>query len=118
MLEVIITDFERTIDTVGDEEEHDQGEFENFEKDTNDSIEAKEDEKTTNEDDVAACEEAITEAKDKLHDANDLRDAANKELAKLKPMCVEGEETYAQAREAREQEIEALKDALHLLQDM
>merc|ERR1719162_2346416 len=118
MLEVIITDFERTVDTVGDEEEHDQGEFEDFEKDSNDSIEAKEDEKTTNEEDVAACEEAITEAKDNLKDANDLRDAANKELSKLKPMCVEGEETYAQKREAREQEIEALKDALHLLQDM
>jgi len=118
MLEVIITDFERTIDTVGDEEKHDQKEFDDFEEDSNKSIEAKEDEKTANEDDVAACEEAITDATDKLHDANDLRDAANKELAKLKPMCVEGEETYAQAREAREQEIEALKDALHLLQDM
>jgi len=118
MLEVIITDFERTIDTVGDQEEHDEGEFEDFEKDSNDSIEAKEDEKTANEEDVAACEEAITDAKDKLIDANDLRDAANKELSKLKPMCVEGEETYAQTREARAQEIEALKEALKVLQDM
>jgi len=118
MLEVIITDFERTVDTVTDEEEHDQGEFEDFEKDSNDSIEAKEDEKTANEDDVAAAEEAITDAKDNLNDANGLRDAAKKELTKLKPMCVEGAETYAQIREARAGEIEALKDALHLLQDM
>jgi len=118
MLEVIITDFERTIDTVGDEEEHAAGEFEDFETDSKESIEAKEDEKTENEEDVTAAEEAITDAKDNLNDANDLRDAAKKELSKLKPMCVEGEETYAQAREARAAEIEALKDALHLLQDM
>jgi len=118
MLEVIISDFERTVSTVTDEEEHDQGEFEDFEKDSNDSIDAKEDEKTANEDEVAECEEAITDAKDNLNDANDLRDAAKKELTKLKPMCVDSPVSYAEDRQRRADEIEALKDALHLLQNM
>jgi len=115
MLEVIVSDFERTVEVVGDEEESAVKAFNQFEKETKKEIEDKKDEKTSKEGDVADTEDDITQAKDDLNDANNLKSGAIEELAKLKPMCVDGEESYAQRKKKRESEVAALEDALQIL---
>jgi len=117
MLEVILSDFERTIESVTKDEKAGEKAFKKFEKETKKDIDDKEDEKTSKEGDVADAEDAITEAKDNLNEAKNLKDGALEELAKLKPMCVDGEETYAQRKKKREEEIEALKEALKILEE-
>lgn len=112
-----MSDFERTLDTVADEEDSAQTAYDKFETETKKEISDKEDEKSTKEGDVTKAEDAITQAKDDLNDAENLQDGALEELAKLKPMCVEGEETYAERKKKREEEIEALKEALKILEE-
>merc|ERR1740117_1960420 len=73
--------------------------------------------KKTNDGDISGCADAITEAKDGLMEAVEARKGANHELMKLKPMCVDGGETYAERVKKREQEIEALKQAMTLLDE-
>jgi len=117
LLEVITADFERTITTVTEEESAAQTAFETFETETKESITAKKDEKSEKEGQVTEAEEAIVEAKDAKKSAEDLHEAALKELEKLKPMCVEGEETWEERKASREKEIEALKEALKILDE-
>lgn len=117
LLEVILSDFERTVSTVDSEEKAAQEEFEKFETETKDSIEKKKAEKQDKEKAVSTAEEVITTAKDELEGAEKLHALALEELEKLQAMCVEGEESYAERREKREQEIEALKSALKILED-
>jgi len=66
---------------------------------------------------VANAEDAITEAKDNLNEATNLKDGALEELAKLKPMCVDGGESYAERKKKRVEEIEALKEAMKILDE-
>jgi len=117
MMEVILSDFERTLDTVREEEDDAQEAYDDFESETKTTIEDKEDEKSDKKSDVTDAEADITEAKDGLNDAKNLHKSALDELAKLKPMCVDGEETYAQRRKKREEEIEALKEAMKILDE-
>lgn len=117
LLEIIVSDFERTITTVTDEESAAQSAFEEFEKATKTSIEEKEKDKETKEGEVVDAEDAIMSAKDAKKTAEDLHSAALKELEKLKPMCVEGEMSYAERVEKREEEIAALKEALKILEE-
>lgn len=118
MMEVILSDFGRTVDTVREEEDSAGEAYDDFESETKTTIEDKEDERSDKKSDVTDAEADITEAKDGLNDARNLHKSALDELAKLKPMCVAGEETYAQRTKKREDEIEALKDAMKILDDM
>merc|ERR1719375_1222344 len=117
MLEVILSDFERTIETVTAEEEAAQADFEAFEADTKADISAKEAEKSEKEAEVAALTDKIAELTDELKDAEEKKKEALAELEKLKPMCVEAEETYAERVAKREAEIEALKQAMEILEN-
>lgn len=117
LLEVIKSDFLRTEETVGQEEKDAQKAFDDFQVETEKSVEAKNDEKDTKETDVTNCEEAITTAKDDLKDAQRLHGSALEELDKLKPMCVDGEETYEMRRKKREDEIAALRQAQKILDE-
>merc|ERR1719375_911588 len=104
MLEVILSDFARTIETVTAEEEAAQADFEAFEADTKADIEAKDKEKSEKEAEVAALTDKIAELTDELKDAEEKKASALAELEKLKPMCVEAEETYAERVAKREAE--------------
>merc|ERR1719356_1617553 len=115
LLEVILSDFERSETTVTTEEEMSQEDFEELESDTNKDTETKNGQ-------IAAKQGELTETKDDLVSLKD--EKANKEatlsltleeLEKLKKMCVDGEETYAERVAKREKEIEALKEALQIL---
>merc|ERR1740130_2107577 len=111
LLDVILSDFERTIDTTQTSEDTAQASFEAFEADTKQDNEDKEDEIDTKEGRISDIEDELVETEEDKGDATKLKENALTELKKLKPMCVEGEETYAQRVAKREKETQALKDA-------
>jgi len=118
LCEVIVSDFERTIEQTEEDEKDAVKAFEDFESDSKKSIKDKKDEKKNNDGDIASCNDAITEAKDLLMEAMESKKGAEKELTKLKPMCVDQPETYEQRVQKREEEIQALKDAMQALDEM
>jgi len=117
LLEVILSDFERTIDKVGEDEKAAEKKFDEFKKETDKSTEKKEKEKKKKETDIKEATAAITEAKDKNAAAEGLHEAALDELSKLQPMCVNGEESYEERAKKRREEIASLKEALKILED-
>jgi len=111
LLDVILSDFERTIDTTEDSEDTAAASFATFESDTKTDNADKEGEIDTKEGRISDIEDELVETEEDKGDATSLKENALTELKKLKPMCVEGEETYAQRVAKREKEIQALKDA-------
>jgi len=117
-LEVIKSDFERTISQTNAEEDAAASQFRSFETDTNTSV----DEKETL---VKAKRGDITTEKGTLMDANAdkkehtmLKKEALDELGKLKPACMNTGSSYAERTMRREQEIESLKSAYSILDEM
>mmetsp|Transcript_90065 Transcript_90065/g.253997 ORF Transcript_90065/g.253997 Transcript_90065/m.253997 type:complete len:735 (+) Transcript_90065:63-2267(+) len=117
LLHVILSDFDRTVTVVGAEETAAQSQFEKFQSDTEVSITAKNVDKGLKETAVVSAVDAIVQAKDALEDARGLHEGALKELEKLQAMCVEGEESWEERKAQREKEIEALKQALTILDE-
>merc|ERR1719473_2579505 len=118
LLEVIQSDFERTIEKTTAEEEKAQAEFEEFEKETKKSIEDKGKEKKAKEDEKETTEADLVEYQDKLKDAQKMLEGAKAELEKLKPLCVETCMDWKERRARQLQEIEALKEALAILSEI
>jgi chromosome segregation ATPase len=117
LLDVILSDFERTLTATEDQEEKDQTAYEAMEKDTKEDNDAKKKEIEEKEGQLTdKQDEVITLTEDKKNGLDQLANAKD-ELSKLKPMCLEGEETYAQRVEKREKEIEALKEPMTILDD-
>mmetsp|Transcript_135866 Transcript_135866/g.378636 ORF Transcript_135866/g.378636 Transcript_135866/m.378636 type:complete len:716 (+) Transcript_135866:72-2219(+) len=117
LLEVILSDFERTESTVGSAETAAQSEFEAFETATNTDIGTKRSEKETKETAVETAEGALVDAQNAKMTAERLHKSFIEELEKLSSMCVEGEESWSERKAKREQEIEALKQALKILEE-
>jgi len=118
LLEVIASDFERTSSTVAAAEEEAQSSYEAEETRINGEIDAKGTEKDGLESDVHTKESELTEYRDNLKESTTIHEQALDELETLKASCVEGAESYAQRRAERQKEIEALKEALNLLEEM
>lgn len=117
LLNVILSDFERTETTVAGQESAAVTTYDTYKTTTEGSITSKEGLVTTKEGEVTTKEGEIVTAKDELDTAEGLHSSALKELEKLKAMCIEGEESWAERTKKREQEIEALKEALRILED-
>merc|ERR1719160_2009247 len=117
MIEVILSDFERTLSTVKSTEADAQSKFDTFESETEADNKAKQDDVDSKEGRVSEINDALLTLEDENSDAQKKLDGALAELEKLKPMCVSGEETYAERVAAREQEIAALKEAMQILID-
>jgi hypothetical protein len=118
LLNVIRSDYERTIDTTTAAEELAQEEFLAYEKETNEQI-------ATDEQEVEDSEKAKSEEQDELaQNEDDLADAtksnasALKKLALLKGECVDGAISHEERVKRREQEVESLKEALNILEEM
>jgi len=118
LLEVIQSDFERTIEKTEKEEDEAQSEFEEYEKETKTSIEDKGKDKKKAEDDKEDAEAKKLEHQDKLKDAKDMLEGAKKKLDDLKPMCVDTGMDHATRRKKQKEEIEALKEALAILSEI
>jgi len=117
ILQVISDDFDRTIATVTQAEAMSESEFLAYESATNADIDSKESDIATKTEEVAQAEADYTTAKETDMAAEKDHTAANKALDALKAACVEGEETWEERAKAREQEIEALKEALNILRE-
>jgi len=117
LLDVILSDFERTVATTDEEEKTSQAAFDVFEQDTKDDNAAKEKAIKSKELEIAQTKDDLVEQGEDKADAQTLLGDSKAELKKLKPMCVEGEETYAQRVAKREKEIAALKEAMVILDE-
>merc|ERR1719231_1243466 len=112
MLEVIISDFERTIKVTTKSEKEASKEFTKFECSTKASIASKETSKSNCEFDLKETNMKITEETDTLDKTQKMLDDALKTLEDLKPACVDTGMSYADRVQKRKDEIDALKEAL------
>lgn len=117
LMEVIVTDFDRTVTTTEADETAAETSFKTYETSTRTSIDAKKTEKGDKEKESKQAENAVVTAKNKKRTAANLHASAVKELQKLAPMCVDGTETYQERVAKREQEVQSLKEALHILEN-
>jgi len=116
-LEIIQSDFERTIKTVEEAEEEAATAHEEYKTETEADIKAKEGTKKEKEDLKKTTEEELVEAEDKFKDFKKELKEAKDELADLKPICLGPEQSWEDRRKQQKQEIEALKQALAILED-
>jgi len=112
MLDVIVSDFERTIRVVTEAEQESHREFVEFERSTKSSIMSKETGKSQAEMDLKETDQKIAEGMDSLEMHQKMLDDALKGLEDLKPACVDTGMSYAERVAKREEEIDALKKAM------
>merc|ERR1719388_409493 len=112
MLDVIISDFERTIKVTTKAEKASHREFVEFERTSKTSIASKETGKSQAESDLKSTDSKIAEGMDDLDKHQKMLDDTLKELEDLKPACVDTGMSYADRVQKRKDEIDALKKAL------
>jgi len=117
MLEVIVADFERTAKTTEDGEKDSSKDYDTLKADTDKALKDKAKLKETKETEVKTKESELTGFKDDLRDATKMNEEALEELEKLTASCVDTGETYAERAAHRKEEIEALKQAMQILED-
>merc|ERR1719161_1772078 len=112
MLDVIISDFERSIKVTKDAENDAHREYVEFDRTTKSAIASKETGKTQAEIDAKSTEQLILEEMDDLDAKQKMVDDALQTLEDLKPACVDTGMSYADRVAKREEEINALKKAM------
>merc|ERR1719261_1704534 len=117
ILEVILSDFERTTKQTKSDEKDSKETFETFEKDTNDDVDKKEKRIKEADGELSDAKSEILDQEQALSDAKELLEDALGALEELEAMCVKGEETWEERKQKREDEINALKEALAILED-
>jgi len=116
LLEIIKSDFERTVKTTEETEAEAEKAFQDMKTKTEADIDAKKTEKEEKEGTKKDTEADLVDFKDELKDATTLKAEALEELEKLKPACMDTGMSWKERTARREQEIEALKEALHILE--
>jgi len=115
LLEVIVSDFQKTIKTTSEQESKEAAEFIEFDRTSKADIGGKE---TKTELDEQDLEQTKTTLKEKMKDMEsnmNLVDKALAELEELKPVCIDTGMSYEERVAKREQEIQALKKAVCIL---
>jgi peptidoglycan hydrolase CwlO-like protein len=112
LLEVIVSDFERTIKNTSGQEAQEAAEFVKFDRTSKADIGGKETKTELDEQDLKTTKTDIKEKMKDMQTNMDLVDKALEELEELKPVCIDTGMSYEERVEKREQEIEALKVAL------
>merc|ERR1719460_252745 len=117
MMEVIKSDFERTIKVTEEEEAAAQKEYQKFMTETGMSLGEK---TVAKEEKEGYLDDAVTkleEAQEKLDSESALLKTAISELLELQPACVDTGMSYAERVALRESEIEGLKKAACILEN-
>jgi len=117
MLDVIKSDFERTISETEKAEAQAEQDFLAFMTETGKSLAEKkvaEEQKTKLKDDA---EEKLASAEEDLQSQTTLLQTGIQELLELQPVCIDTGMTYEDRIALREEELEALKKALCILQN-
>jgi hypothetical protein len=117
-LQVIKTDFERTISTTNQEESDNESDFQNFKTESEDSISEKQGLIRDRQGDISTEKATLADAEEDKREHYSLKSEAMSELAELKPACVSTGSNYAERVMRREQEIESLKNAYVILNEM
>merc|ERR550537_1681093 len=117
-MDVIKSDFEASIDTTKTTETDDESEFQDFKTDSESDISEKEGTVKSKEDEITTNKSDLQDFKDDLADHTALKEEALTELAKLKPACVDTGSDHEEGVARREQEIESLKNAYAILDEM
>merc|ERR1712032_1674894 len=112
LLEVIKTDFERTLRTTEAAEKAAAADFVAFDRASKADIAGKSKKESLDQEDLTATKDSIAQKLADLETAQGLVDAAVKQLEELKPMCIDTGMSYQERVAKREEEIEALKGAM------
>jgi len=115
LLETIASDFDRTLRKTEQAEEAAHREYVGFSQASQASISGKTTKEELDQQDLKTTETNIQQTTSDLQDTVDLLDGALKELEELKPTCMDTGMSYSQRVKKREQEMEALKKALCIL---
>merc|ERR1719203_688386 len=115
MLEVIESDFDRTIRVTEAAEKAAHEAFVKLERALKADISGKEEKKALDEEDLITTRDSITARMTDLKTAQSLLDDALHVLEDLKPTCIDSGMSYADRVAKREEEIEALRHALCIL---
>jgi len=117
MLEVILSDFERTIKVTTEDEQTAQDEFDAYRLKTEEDVATKEGSKQEKEDRRTAIADELIANGESLTEETALWETSKKALEELKSQCIDGEESYEDRVAKRKKEIEALKQAHDILED-
>jgi len=115
LLEVIVSDFQRTIKSTTRQEEQEASEFVEFDRTSKADIGGKETKTELDEQDLETTKTTIKEKMKDMQSNMDLCDKALEELEELKPVCIDTGMSYEERVEKREEEIEALQKAVCIL---
>jgi len=115
ILEVIKSDFERTIKTTKASEKQAAADHVEFDRVSRTDISGKSTKKELNSEDLVTTKNSIEQKMSDLQTAMDLLGSALKQLEELKPVCVDMTMSYEERVQKREEEITALKKALCIL---
>jgi chromosome segregation ATPase len=115
MLEVIASDFERAMKQTADAESKAHEDFTEFSKVTKSAIADKETDKKHAERDLEETEAKLASDIEHLQQHQEMLDISLQQLDKLRPACIDTGMTHEERKARREEEIEALQNALSLL---
>merc|ERR1719229_608136 len=116
MLEVVLSDFSRLEAETAAAEDAAQEAYDKFTAETTEDIAVKETAKKHNEENLMTTDALILNLKKELAITQEELDAALAYYEKLKPQCVDLGLSYEERVQAREEEIQSLKEALAILQ--
>merc|ERR1719174_1466140 len=117
-LSVIESDFTRTIETTNTQESDAEEAFQAYKTETEENMAEKDGLVNSTKQDQGETEGVLSDAKDDLKEHSDLKKDALDKLRKLKPSCVDTGSDYAETVARHEQEIESLKNAYIILDEM
>jgi len=115
LLEVIQSDFERTLTTTASDEKKAAADFVEFDRVSKTDISGKETKITLDQEDLAQTKNKIEQASADLSTNQELLDSALKAIEELAPMCIDMTMPYEERVAKREEEIAALNKALCIL---
>jgi len=117
-MDVIKSDFEGTIEATKSAEDAAENEFQDYKSETETDIEEKQDSIKNKEGEKDTESATAVDSKDDLREHTELKKDALAELAKLKPACVDTGSDHEEGVARREQEIESLKNAYLIFDEM
>jgi len=115
MLEVIKSDFDRTVRHTTDAEAKAHADFVEFDRESKAAISGKETKQKLDEEDLETTLTTIKQKMGELQTKQSELDAALKVIEALKPTCIDTGMSYEKRKELREAEMTALKKAHCLL---
>jgi len=115
LLEVIVSDFERTIKTTEESETEAATEFAKFSSTTEADISSKSTKQQLDLEDLALTRSSLEAKQEDMKTNMNLLDEEIKQLELHNKMCVDHGQSYEERKTKREEEITALKSALCLL---